>query len=288
MANAGNGGAGPWRRLWRRLRGNPPALVGLAIVGTLFAVAALHPWVAPYDPARIDVAHILEPPSAAHWCGTDELGRDVFSRLVHGAPVSLLVGFVAVGVSVTIGLVLGSAAGYYGGLVDSLVMRAVDLVQSIPTFFLILSAIAFLRPSIWIIMVIIGATGWMGVCRMVRAEILSLRGREFVLAARVQGAGDLRVLFVHLVPNAMAPVLVSATLGVAGAILVESSLSFLGLGVQPPQPSWGNMLAQARDNLVGGWWVTVFPGAAIFLTVLGYNLLGEGLRDALDPRLDRP
>ncbi len=276
---------GPWRLLWSRLRRNRQAMAGLTIVGVLAVVALFHPWIAPYDPAQVDIRHILEPPSRAHWFGTDELGRDVFSRLVYGAPVSLLVGFVAVGIAVAIGTVLGCTAGYYGGWWDSLVMRLVDLMQSIPTFFLILSAIAFLKPSIWLIMVIIGFTGWMGVCRMVRAEVLSLKNREFVLAARVQGAGDARILFRHLLPNAMVPVLVSATLGIAGAILVESSLSFLGLGVQPPQPSWGNMLAQARDNLEGGWWVTVFPGAAIFLTVLGYNLLGEGLRDALDPKI---
>jgi len=278
--------AGPWRRLGRRLVRNPQAVAGLAIVAGLVAAAAFHPWLAPYDPTRLDVARILEAPSASHWLGTDELGRDVLSRLLYGAPVSLLVGFVAMGVAVTVGTLLGGVAGYYGGLVDAAAMRLVDLFQSIPTFFLILAAIAFLKPSIWLIMVIIGFTGWMGVCRLVRAEVLSLKGREFVLAARVQGAGDLRILFRHLLPNAAAPVLVSATLGVAGAILVESSLSFLGLGVQPPQPSWGNMLAQARDNLQGGWWVALFPGLAIFVAVLGYNLLGAGLRDALDPRLE--
>ncbi len=286
MRVPGRVGEGPWRRLWRRLRRDPQALAGLAIVAVLVLAAALHPWLAPHDPTRVAVDQILQPPSASHWLGTDELGRDVLSRLLYGAPVSLLVGFVAVGVAVSLGTLLGAVAGYYGGLWDSAIMRLVDLFQSIPTFFLILAGIAFLKPSIWLIMVIIGLTGWMGVCRMVRAEVLSLVGREFVLAARVQGAGDLRILGRHLLPNALVPVLVSATLGVAGAILVESSLSFLGLGVQPPQPSWGNMLAQARDNLQAGWWVAVFPGLAIFAAVLGYNLLGEGLRDALDPRLE--
>jgi peptide/nickel transport system permease protein len=280
----GPAAAGMRKRTWERFRRDPTAMAGLGIVGLLFLVAALHPWLAPYDPTRVDVDAILVPPSSTHWLGTDELGRDVLSRLIHAAPVSLLVGFVSVGVAASVGTVLGCAAGYYGGLWDGLVMRLVDVMQSIPSFFLILSAIAFLKPNIWLVMVIIGATGWMGVCRMVRAEILSLAGREFVLAARVQGAGDLRIVFRHLLPNALAPVLVSATLGVAGAILVETSLSFLGLGVQPPQPSWGNMLSQARDNLEGGWWVTLFPGAAILVTVLGYNLLGDGLRDALDPR----
>ncbi len=279
-------GLGPWGLLWRRLRGNGQALAGLALVATLAVVSVLHPWLAPYDPAEVNVARILSPPGPDHWLGTDELGRDVLSRLLYGAPVSLLVGFVAVGISVSVGTVLGALAGYYGGLRDAAVMRLVDLFQAMPTFFLILSAIAFLKPSIWIIMVIIGLTGWMGVCRMVRAEMLTLKGRDFVVAARVQGAGDARILFRHLLPNALVPVLVSATLGIAGAILVESSLSFLGLGVQPPQASWGTMLSQARDTLDVGWWVALFPGAAIFLAVLGYNLLGEGLRDALDPRLE--
>lgn len=279
-------GLGPWGLLWRRLRGNRQALAGLALVATLAVVSVLHPWLAPYDPAEVNVAEILSPPGRGHWLGTDELGRDVLSRLLYGAPVSLLVGFVAVGISVSVGTVLGALAGYYGGLRDAAVMRLVDLFQAMPTFFLILSAIAFLKPSIWIIMVIIGLTGWMGVCRMVRAEMLTLKGRDFVVAARVQGAGDARILFRHLLPNALVPVLVSATLGIAGAILVESSLSFLGLGVQPPRASWGNMLSQARDALDVGWWVALFPGAAIFLAVLGYNLLGEGLRDALDPRLE--
>jgi len=201
--------------------------------------------------------------------------------------VSLWVGFVAVGLSVAIGLVLGLVSGYFGGLVDEAVMRGVDVMLCFPSFFLILAVIAFLEPSLVNIMAVIGLTSWMGVARLVRAETLTLRNREFVLAARMAGSGTVRILFHHILPNALAPVLVSATLGVAGAILVESSLSFLGLGVQPPTPSWGNMLMEGKDVLEIAPWLSIFPGLAILFTVLGYNLLGESLRDILDPRLRR-
>jgi peptide/nickel transport system permease protein len=228
---------------------------------------------------------ILEPPSGAHPLGTDDLGRDVLARMLHGARISLSVGFVAESIAIGIGLVIGLLAGYYGGKVDSLLMRFVDIMLCFPTFFLILAVIAFIGPSIWNIMFIIGVTGWMGVARLVRAETLSLKERDFVAAARAQGAGTARILFRHILPNTLAPVLVAATLGVAGAILVESGLSFLGIGVQPPTPSWGNILTAGKDNIEFAWWLSLFPGLAIFLTVLGYNLLGEGIRDAVDPRL---
>ncbi|OGR39272.1 MAG: peptide ABC transporter permease, partial [Desulfovibrionales bacterium GWA2_65_9] len=217
--------------------------------------------------------------SAAHLLGTDALGRDVFSRILFGARVSLWVGFVAVGISSSIGLVLGLVAGYFGRLTDELIMRGVDVMLCFPSFFLILAVIAFLEPSLVTIMAVIGLTSWMGVARLVRAETLSLRGRDFVLAAKVAGAGSMRIIFRHILPNALAPVLVSATLGIAGAILVESSLSFLGLGVQPPDASWGNMLLDGKEVLEIAPWLSVFPGLAILFTVLGYNLLGESLRD---------
>ena len=225
------------------------------------------------------------PPSPAHYLGTDTLGRDVLSRIIFGSRVSLKVGFVAVGLATLIGLFVGALAGYYGGWVDSALMRLVDLMLCFPAFFLILAVIAVLEPSIWNIMVVIGLTGWMGVARLVRAEFLSLREREFVTAARALGASDTRLILRHMLPNALAPVMVSATLGVAGAILTESALSFLGLGVQPPTPSWGNILTAGKDNIEIAWWLSVFPGLAILITVMSYNLLGEGIREAIDPRL---
>ncbi|MCK5826092.1 MAG: ABC transporter permease [Desulfuromusa sp.] len=270
--------------VWQRLRYNRMALVGGLIVLVMFLMAAAASF-SSADPAAIDVGQSLLPPSMAHPFGTDDLGREVFVRMLYGARISLLVGFVAVGISTVIGIVLGALAGYYGSWVDALVMRFVDIMLCFPTFFLILAVIAFLDPSIWNIMIVIGLTSWMGVARLIRAEFLSLRQRDFVLAAQALGASDLRLIFRHILPNAMSPVLVSATLGVAGAILTESALSFLGIGVQPPTPSWGNMLIIGKQTLGSAWWLSVIPGLAILITVLGYNLLGEGVRDALDPRL---
>lgn len=260
-------------------------ILGLALVGVMSLAALLAPWLAPYNPLDINVKVILDPPSWAHPLGTDALGRDVLSRVLWGGRVSLWVGFVAVGISTAIGLALGLVAGYFGRLTDEIVMRGVDVMLCFPSFFLILAVIAFLEPNLTNIMVVIGLTSWMGVARLVRAETLGLKSRDFVLAARVAGAGPTRILLRHILPNALAPVLVSASLGVAGAILVESALSFLGLGVQPPDPSWGNMLMEGKEVLGIAPWLSVFPGLAILLTVLGYNLLGESLRDLLDPRL---
>ncbi len=264
---------------------NPLAIAGLITVSLLGMVAILAPLISPHDPTTIDVSNVLASPSAVHPFGTDDLGRDVASRMIYGARISLAVGFVAVGIAVMIGIVVGSLAGYYGGWVDALAMRFTDIMLCFPSFFLILAVIAFLQPSIWNIMIVIGVTSWMGVARLVRAEFLSLKEREFVVAARSQGIGDARIIFRHILPNALAPVYVSAILGVAGAVLLESGLSFLGLGVQPPTPSWGNILTAGKDNIEIAWWLSVFPGLAILLTVLAYNLLGEGIRDALDPRL---
>jgi peptide/nickel transport system permease protein len=205
--------------------------------------------------------------------------------MIWGARISLKVGFVAVGIATLIGIILGALAGYYGGFTDTIIMRFVDLMLCFPAFFLILAVIAILEPSIWNIMIVIGLTGWMSVARLVRAEFLTLKSRDFVQAARVLGANDVRIIIGHILPNAMAPVLVSATLGVAGAILTESALSFLGIGVQPPTPSWGNILTEGKDNISYAWWLSLYPGLAILITVLGYNLLGEGIRDSLDPRL---
>jgi peptide/nickel transport system permease protein len=270
---------------WSRLQRNRMAMAGLTLVLGLFAVALLAPWLAPYDPTLINLKEVLAPPSSAHLLGSDTLGRDVLSRIIYGARISLLVGFVAVGIATLIGMLVGALAGFYGGLVDAVLMRLVDLMLCFPTLFLILAVIAVLGPSIWNIMAVIGVTGWMGVARLVRAEFLSLKEREFIMAARALGASDARLIWRHLLPNALTPVMVSATLGVAGAILTESALSFLGLGVQAPTPSWGNILTMGKDNIEIAWWLSVFPGLAILVTVMSYNLLGEGIREAIDPRL---
>ncbi len=278
-------GQGLWTDFRRRFAGNRLALAGSVVVLLLFLVSFLAPVIAPHDPGAIDLGKVLSPPSGDHLLGTDQLGRDVLSRMIWGSRISLKVGFVATGIAIVIGTLLGALSGYYGGFVDGLIMRLVDVMLCFPTFFLILAVIAFLEPSIWNIMAIIGLTGWMGITRLVRADFITLREREFVQAARVIGAGDLRIILVHMLPNAMASVLVAATLGIAGAILTESALSFLGIGVQPPTPSWGNMLTAGKDNIDIAWWLSVFPGLAILVTVLGFNLLGEGIRDSLDPRL---
>jgi peptide/nickel transport system permease protein len=264
---------------------NKMAVAGSIVVILLFAVSLLAPWIAPYDPSTIDLKHVLAPPSFGHPLGTDQLGRDVLSRMIWGARISLKVGFVATGIAMLIGTILGAASGYYGRWVDATIMRFVDIMLCFPTFFLILAVIAILEPSIWNIMIVIGLTGWMGITRLVRADFISLKERDFVSAARVIGASDFRIIFVHILPNAMASVLVATTLGIAGAILTESALSFLGIGVQPPIPSWGNILTAGKDNIDIAWWLSLYPGLAILITVLGYNLLGEGIRDSLDPRL---
>ena len=260
-------------------------ILGLSIVLSMSFCAIFAPFLTPYQPDTLNLDNILAAPSIEHFFGTDALGRDIYTRLLYGARVSLWVGFVAVGISLSIGVVLGLIAGYTGGLIDELIMRFVDVMLCFPSFFLILAVIAFLDPSLFNIMIVIGFTSWMGVARLVRAETLTLRERDFISAAKLAGASPFRILFIHILPNTLAPVLVSATLGIAGAILVESSLSFLGLGVQPPSPSWGNMLLDGKDVLNIAPWLSFYPGLAILITVLGYNLLGESLRDMLDPRL---
>lgn len=269
---------------WPRLRRNRLAMTGGAVVVLLFLVSLCAPLLAPYDPNAINAWQVLTPPSWTHWFGTDELGRDVLSRVLFGARISLKVGLVAIGIAVLLGSLVGLVAGYYGGWVDTLLMRLVDIMLCFPAFFLILAIITFLEPSIWYIMAVIGLTGWMGVARLVRAETLAIREMDYIMAARCSGASDARIILRHILPNALSPVLVAATLGVAGAILTESALSFLGIGVQPPTPSWGNILTSGKDYIEFAWWLSLFPGLAILLTVLAYNLLGEGIRDALDPR----
>jgi len=270
-----------------RMAHNRFAVAGAIVVLLMLAVALLAPLIVRFGPNEINAWAVLEPPSLKHWFGTDDLGRDVFSRIIYGARISLLVGFAAAGIAVLIGTILGLTAGFYGGWIDNILMRIVDIMFCFPTFFLILAVITFLRPSIWYIMIVIGLTGWMGVARLVRAETLSIREMDYIMAARCIGCSDRRIIFRHILPNAASPALVAASLGIAGAILTESALSFLGIGVQPPTPSWGNILTSGKDYIEFAWWLSLFPGLAILVTVLAYNLLGEGIRDALDPRVKR-
>ncbi|MFH1904277.1 MAG: ABC transporter permease [bacterium] len=270
-----------------KFKQNKLALFGIVIIFAMFFVGIFAPVLSPYNPNRINVDDIfLSPFQNNHILGTDGLGRDVLSRIIWGTRVSIKVGFVATGISIIIGILIGSIAGYYGRMVDSVLMRFVDMMLCFPSFFLILSVVAITKPCITNIMIIIGLTSWMGIARLVRGEFLSLKEREFTQAAKIMGASNMRIIFRHILPNAMAPVYVAATFGIAGAILTESALSFLGLGVQPPTSSWGNLLSTGKSTIEFAWWITAFPGLAILITVLSYNLLGEGLRDILDPRLD--
>ena len=273
------------KSFWRYFKRNRLAVGGLVIIVITFLIASLASFLSPYDPGETEVSMKLNPPSFQHFLGTDQLGRDVFSRMLYGSRVSLSVGFVAVAISIGIGIFVGAISGYYGRWIDTVLMRFVDIMLCFPSFFLILTVVALLGPSLFKVMVVIGITSWMGTSRFVRAEFLSLRERDFTQAAKALGVKDRRIIFRHILPNALAPVFVTATLDVATAILVEAGLSFLGFGVQPPAPSWGNILTEGRTYIFDAWWLTVFPGLAILITVLSFNLLGEGLRDALDPRL---
>ncbi len=255
---------------------------GASIVLFFIIIAVFAPLIAPFNPALTNLNEVFTAPNSTYLFGTDALGRDVFSRVVYGTRISLFVGFIAVGISITIGVILGLIAGYYGRMVDSVIMRFTDIMLCFPSFFLILAVIAFLKPSIVNVMVVIGVTGWMGVARLVRAEVMSVKNREYITAARLQGLSHIKIMFKHILFNVLSPVFVAATLGVASAILLESSLSFLGLGVLPPTPSWGNILTEGQNNIINAWWLSLFPGIAIVITALGYNLLGEGLRDVLD------
>ena len=238
----------------------------------------------PYSYSEYDLDSIVLSPGKSHLLGTDEQGRDLAARMIYGTRVSILIGFIAVSIYVLIGIIIGSLAGYYGGLVDIIISRFIEIVLCFPTFFLILTILALVGPSLTSVMVVIGLTGWTGIARIVRGEFLKLRETEYVMASKALGAKDLWVIIRHVLPNSLAPVLVSATFGIASTILIESSLSFLGFGVQPPTPSWGDILSQSRDFMDFAWWLTLIPGLAIFLTITAYNLVGEGFQDAIDPR----
>jgi peptide/nickel transport system permease protein len=250
-------------------------------------MALLTPYLAPYDPAAQGadiVATRFQPPSLDHPMGTDRFGRDVFSRVLYGGRVSLAIGFIAIAIAITLGSLVGAVAGYARGWIDTVSMRTVDLLLSFPRLVLLITIVALVQPSVLVITLVLGLTGWMGTSRLVRGEVLSMREREFVLAARALGFGAPRILFRHILPNVASPIIVAATLGIGNTILVEASLSFLGLGVPPPAPSWGLMVAAGKDVVLDAPWIALFPGLAIVLTVMSFNLVGDGLRDALDPR----
>ena len=238
----------------------------------------------PYTYSEYDLDSIVISPSKKHLLGTDEQGRDLLARMIHGSRVSIFIGFIAVAIYVVIGIIIGSIAGYYGGWIDIVISRIIEVIMCFPTFFLILTILALWGPSLASVMVVIGVTSWPGIARIVRGEFLKLREMDFVVASRAVGARDWWIIFRHILPNSLAPVLVSATFGIASTILIESSLSFLGFGVQPPTPSWGDILSQSRDFMDFAWWLTFIPGFAIFITITAYNLVGDALQDAIDPK----
>lgn len=276
-------------RATERLGSDRRAWFGIGVVIVLILMALAAPVIARHDPTKVDLINSLEAPSAAHWFGTDNLGRDVWARLVYGARVSLAVGLISQGIALGLGVALGLIAGYYGKRIDEIVMRLADVTLAFPTLLLLIALVAALKPSLAVVFAAIGIVGWAGMARLVRGQVLVVRELEFVQAERALGARDTRILIQHILPSVVAPVVIAATLGVAGAIMAESSLSFLGLGVQPPTPSWGAMIADGRDlyQLRHAPWTSVFPGLAIGMAVLGFNLLGDALRDALDPRAVR-
>lgn len=272
-----------------RLLSDNRARFGIAVVVIMALAALAAPLVATQDPLRIDLTNFLQKPSAEHWLGTDVQGRDIWARLVFGARVSLTVGLISQGIALMLGVTLGLLAGYYGRWVDELVMRLADVTLAFPTLLLLIAMVAAFQPSMLVVFATIGVVGWAGMARLVRGQVLVVRQLEYVQAIRALGAKDMRVILGHVLPNVIAPVVIAATLGVAGAIMAEAALSFLGLGVPPPTPSWGSMIADGRDldQLRRAPWTSVFPGVAIGLAVLGFNLLGDALRDALDPKQQR-
>ena len=280
-------GESQWTTVYRRFMKNHVARAGLTLVVVLYCVAILAPVLAPRDPnAQEDIVNTrYEAPGEQFALGTDKFGRDILSRVIYGSRISLSIGFIAVAIAITLGTLLGAISGYFGGATDWAIMRFVDVLIAFPRLFIVLTLIAIYSPEIWLIVAVLGVTSWMGVARLVRGQILSLKEREFIQATRALGLPHARVILRHVLPNVLSPVIVAATLMIGDVILTEAVLSFLGLGVQPPTASWGNIINQGRDNLLGAWWIATFPGLAIVLTVVSYNLLGDGLRDALDPRL---
>ena len=275
----------PLHDMWVRLKRNKLALFGLFLVVSLIVIAIFAGIIAPYDPVQIALKESLKPPSFSHLMGTDVLGRDVFSRIIYGTRASLVIGVVATSISLVIGVIVGAISGYYGGWIDSIMMRITDIFFAFPFFLLAIAIMTFLGPSFINVFIALGIVGWTNYARLVRGQVISVKESDYVEAAHAVGAKDLRIIWKHVLPNTLAPIIVYTTMNVGGVILSEAGLSFLGIGVQPPAPSWGLMLSEASNFIFNAPWMVIWPGVAIFLTVLGYNLLGDGLRDALDPRM---
>jgi peptide/nickel transport system permease protein len=273
------------RMIWARFKRHRVALVAAVVLLILAMLVFAAPWIVSYEFDDIDMRHIREPPSRVHILGTDDLGRDLFTRILYGGRISLTIGIFSALVGTLIGTLLGALAAYYGGLADNVIMRFTDVAFSIPSLPLLIILSSYAKSAIPAMILIIGLLSWMPTARVVRGVVLSLKATDFIMAARTLGVRNRRIILQHILPNAMAPIIVAATLGVGGAIITESSLSFLGLGVQPPTPSWGNMLQDAQSTMATKPWLTIFPGLAILITVLCVNFLGDGLRDALDPTL---
>lgn len=273
--------------VWRRLKRHELAIASLVTVVVVSVLCLAAPLIAPFEFDAIDLANIRQPPSLDHWLGTDDLGRDLLTRILYGGRVSILIGLVAAVIGTGFGSLVGAAAGYYGGRVDDLLMRFTDVVYSIPTLPLLIVLASYTRAGAGSMAVTIGVLSWMATARVVRGEVLKIRAMEYVEAARSLGATNARIIGRHVLPNAVGPIVVGATLAVGNAIILESSLSFLGLGVQPPTPTWGNMLMDAQATMATQPWLSIFPGVAILVVVLAVNFLGDGLQDALDPRAER-
>ena len=270
---------------WKRLKKNKLAVISFIVLVLLALVAIFVPLIAPYDPYAQDLTRLNEPPSADHWFGTDDIGRDVFSRVVYGTQISMLVGVVCEAICVPIGVILGALAGYFGGWIDSVISRIIEIFASFPLILFAIAVMFILGPGVMNVFIAIGIIGWTGLARMIRGQIMQLKEKEFVEAARASGASNLKIIFRHLIPNCLSTIIVVITLDIPGDIMLESTLSFVGLGVQPPTPSWGSMISEGRRFIRQNVWYSFFPGLAIMLVVLAFNTLGDGVRDALDPKL---